>query len=141
MGLNDLVKETGATLDGERTAALYWLSAALTSARAHGLSILDGVYNNFRDLEGYARQCRHGRMLGFDGKTLIHPDQIAPTHEAFAPTAGELQRAREIVAAYDRAVGDGHGVVALDGDMIDAPVAERARELLKDDKRSVLHAE
>jgi len=94
-----------------------------------------------RDLEGLARDCAVARSLGLRGKALVHPDQIAPTHEAFAPTAGELRRAREIVAAYDRAVGEGRGVVALDGDMIDAPVAERARELLNDEKRSVLHAE
>ena len=80
-------------------------------------------------------------MLGFRGKALVHPDQVAPTHEAFAPSANELRRAREIVAAYERAVDEGRGVVALDGEMIDVPVVERARELLSDQKRSVLHVD
>ena len=101
LGLNDLVKETSAILDGERTAALYWLSAALTAARAHGLTILDGVYNNFRDMEGYTRECRQGRMLGFDGKTLIHPDQIALANEVFSPPAAEVEFARKIIAAFE----------------------------------------
>ena len=75
MGLNDLFKETRAEVTADRAAALYWLSASLTAARAFGLDILDGVYNNFRDADGYRRECLQGRMLGFDGKTLIHPDQ------------------------------------------------------------------
>ena len=90
---------------------------------------------------GSTGDCVVGRSLGFRGKALVHPDQIAPTHEAFAPSADEVRRAREIVAAYERAEADGQGVVALDGEMIDAPVVERARELLSDEKRSVLHAE
>jgi len=95
MGTNDLIKETGATLDAERTSALYWLSAALTAARAYGLEILDGVYNNFRDMDGYARECRQGRGLGFDGKTLIHPDQVTLANEVFSPPAAEVEFARK----------------------------------------------
>ena len=75
VGLNDLVKETRIVLDDHRTAALYWLSASVTAARAHGIDVLDGVWNNFRDMEGYRRECMQGRALGFDGKTIIHPDQ------------------------------------------------------------------
>jgi citrate lyase subunit beta/citryl-CoA lyase len=99
------------------------------------------VWVDVRDLEGLARDCAFGRSLGFRGKALVHPDQVAVTHEAFAPAAGELERAREIVAAYELAAADGRGVVALDGEMIDLPVVERARQLLSDEKRSVLHAE
>ena len=77
VGLNDLVKETRVRLDADRTAALYWLSASVTAARANGLDVLDGVWNNFRDMEGYHRECRQGLELGFDGKTIIHPDQAA----------------------------------------------------------------
>ena len=127
IGLNDLVKETSATLDGERTAALYWLSAALTAARAYGLEIIDGVYNNFRDMEGYAKECRQGRMLGFDGKTLIHPDQIALANEVFSPPAAEVEFARKIIAAFDMAENKGKGVINLEGRMVELLHAEIAR--------------
>jgi citrate lyase subunit beta/citryl-CoA lyase len=127
MGLNDLIKETGASLDGERTSALYWLSAALTAARAYGLTILDGVYNNFRDLEGYAAECRQGRMLGFDGKTLIHPDQIALANEVFAPPAAEVEFARKIIAAFTQPENKGKGVINLEGRMVELLHADIAR--------------
>jgi citrate lyase subunit beta/citryl-CoA lyase len=127
MGLNDLVKETGASLDGGRTAALYWLSAALTAARAHGLTILDGVYNNFRDMEGYAVECRHGRALGFDGKTLIHPDQVALANEVFSPPAADVEFARKIIAAFDQPENKGKGVINLEGRMVELLHADIAR--------------
>jgi len=127
LGLNDLVKETSAILDGERTAALYWLSAALTAARAHGLTILDGVYNNFRDMEGYTRECRQGRMLGFDGKTLIHPDQIALANEVFSPPAAEVEFARKIIAAFEQPENKGKGVINLEGRMVELLHADIAR--------------
>lgn len=102
---------------------------------------VDRVWLDVRDTEGLAADCAFARTLGFRGKALIHPDQVAPTHEAFAPAASELDRAREIVAAFDLAAAEGRGVLALDGEMIDLPVVERARQLLSDEKRSVLHAE
>ena len=116
-------------------------SLVVDSAAARLRGPVDRVWVDVRDLDGLVRDCEVGRSLGFRGKALVHPDQVAPTHEAFAPSANELRRAREIVAAYERAVGEGRGVVALDGEMIDVPVVERARELLSDEKRSVLHAE
>src|SRR5207344_3113471 len=85
LGLNDLVKETRVDLSVNRRPALYWLSAAVTAARAYGLDVLDGVYNNFKDADGLRRECVHGRRLGFDGKTLIHPTQVATANEVFAP--------------------------------------------------------
>ncbi len=128
LGLNDLVKETGAILDSERTAGLYWMSAALTAARAHGLTILDGVYNNFRDTEGYAKEARQGRALGFDGKTLIHPDQVALANEVFSPPAAEVEFARKIIAAFDLAENKGKGVINLEGRMVELLHAEIARK-------------
>ena len=116
-------------------------SLVVDSAAARLRGPVDRVWVDVRDLEGLVRDCEVGRSLGFRGKALVHPDQVAPAHEAFAPSANELRRAREIVAAYERAVGEGRGVVALDGEMIDVPVVERARELLSGEKRSVLHAE
>lgn len=127
MGLNDLFKETRAVLDADRTAALYWLSACLTAARAQGLEIIDGVYNNFRDLDGYKRECRQGRMLGFDGKTLIHPDQIEVANEIFSPSPDEVTWARRIVAAFELPEHKGKGVINLDGRMVELLHAEMAR--------------
>ncbi len=127
MGLNDLYKETRAEPAPDRSSALYWLSACLTAARAHGLDILDAVYNDFRDAEGYRRECRQGRLLGFDGKTLIHPDQIAVANEVFSPAPDEVQRARRIVEAFALPENRGKGVINLDGRMVELLHAEVAR--------------
>jgi citrate lyase subunit beta / citryl-CoA lyase len=127
MGTNDLVKETRADLSNNRRPALYWLSAAVTAARAYGLDALDGVYNNFRDADGYRRECMHGRALGFDGKTLIHPDQIAVANEVFAPPADEVAWARRIIAAFDLPEHKGKGVITVDGRMVELMHAEMAR--------------
>jgi citrate lyase subunit beta/citryl-CoA lyase len=142
LGAVDLGLDLGLEEREDGQEILFARSSLVVDSAAAGLrGPVDRVWVDVRDLEGLARDCAVARSLGFRGKALVHPDQVAPTHEAFAPTASELRRAREIVAAYDRAVGEGQGVVALDGDMIDAPVAARARELLNDEKRSVLHAE
>jgi citrate lyase subunit beta/citryl-CoA lyase len=127
LGTNDLVKETRAELSDGRLGALYWLSAAVTAARAWGLDALDGVYNNFRNAEGFRGECRQGRILGFDGKTLIHPDQIGPANEIFAPTADEVAFARKIIAAFDMAEHKGKGVITVDGRMVEIMHAETAR--------------
>ena len=127
MGTNDLVKETRADLSNNRRPALYWLSAAITAARAYGLDALDGVYNNFRDTEGCRRECVHGRALGFDGKTLIHPDQIAVANEVFAPPETEVAWARKIIAAFDLPEHKGKGVITVDGRMVELMHAEMAR--------------
>ncbi len=142
LGAVDLGLELGLEPREDGQEILFARSSLVVDSAAAGLrGPVDRVWVDVRDLDGLARDCAVGRSLGFRGKALVHPDQIAPTHEAFAPSADELRRAREIVAAYERAVGDGRGVVALDGEMIDVPVVERARELLSDEKRSVLHAE
>jgi citrate lyase subunit beta / citryl-CoA lyase len=126
VGLNDLVKETRADLSINRRPALYWLSAALTAARAYGLDVLDGVYNNFKDAEGYKRECVHGRRLGFDGKTLIHPDQVAVANEVFAPPAAEVAFARKIIAAFAQPEAKGKGVITVEGRMVELLHAEMA---------------
>jgi citrate lyase subunit beta / citryl-CoA lyase len=127
LGTNDLVKETRAELDANRTAALYWLSATVTAARAYELSVLDGVFNAFKDLDGLERECRQGRMLGFDGKTLIHPDQIAAANRVFAPSEAEVAAARKILAAFEQPENAGKGVITLDGRMVELLHAEMAR--------------
>ena len=127
MGTNDLVKETRADLSGSRRPALYWLSATVTAARAYGLDVLDGVYNNFKDADGFRRECVHGRALGFDGKTLIHPDQVAVSNEVFAPPEAEVAFARKIIAAFDQPEHKGKGVITVDGRMVELLHAEMAR--------------
>ena len=127
MGTNDLVKETRADLSSNRRPALYWLSATVTAARAFGLDVLDGVYNNFKDVNGYRRECVHGRALGFDGKTLIHPDQIAAANEVFAPAANEVAYAKKIIAAFDLPESRGKGVITVEGRMVELLHAETAR--------------
>lgn len=127
LGTNDLVKETRAEFDATRTAALYWLSAAVTAGRAYGLTVLDGVYNDFKNADGLARECGQGRMLGFDGKTLIHPDQIAAANATFAPSAAEVSSARKIIAAFDLPENKGKGVITMEGRMVELLHADMAR--------------
>jgi citrate lyase subunit beta/citryl-CoA lyase len=127
MGTNDLVKETRAELDANRTSALYWLSAAVTAARAHGIEVLDGVFNAFKDADGFQRECLQGRQLGMDGKTLIHPDQIAGANEIFAPSETDVVWARKIIAAFEQPENQGKGAITLDGRMVELLHAETAR--------------
>jgi citrate lyase subunit beta/citryl-CoA lyase len=127
MGTNDLVKETRADLSASRRPALYWLSKTITAARAYGLDVLDGVYNNFKDADGFRRECVHARALGFDGKTLIHPDQIAAANEVFAPPAAEVAFAKKIITAFDQPENRGKGVITVDGRMVELMHAEMAR--------------
>lgn len=128
LGSNDLVKETRADLSSDRRPALYWLSATVTAARAFGLDVLDGVYNDFKDADGFRRECLEGRALGFDGKTLIHPDQVATANEVFAPAEHDVLLARKILAAFAQPENQGKGVISVDGRMVEllhARIAER----------------
>lgn len=131
LGTNDLAKETRAGLDENRTAALYWLSATVTAARAHGIDVLDGVYNAFKDTGGFRRECIQGRQLGMDGKTLIHPDQIAGANEIFSPTSAEVEWSRKIIAAFDEPQNRGKGAITVDGRMVELLHAETARRTVE----------
>jgi citrate lyase subunit beta/citryl-CoA lyase len=131
MGTNDLVKETRGELDADRTAALYWLSATVTAARAYGIEVLDGVYNNFKDLDGFRRECLQGRRLGMDGKTLIHPDQLAGANEIFAPSPAELAWARKIITAFEQPEHKGKGAITVDGRMVELLHVEMARRTVQ----------
>lgn len=130
LGTNDLVKETGASLDHERQAALYWLSATLTAGRAFGLQVLDGVYNDFKNADGFMAECVQGRRLGFDGKTLIHPDQIAEANRVFAPSEAEVAQARKIIEAFALPENQGKGAITLDGRMVELLHAEMAKKTI-----------
>ena len=127
MGTNDLAKETRAVPTPDRLPMLAWLSHCVAAARAYGLDILDGVYNNFRDEDGLRREARQGRELGMDGKTLIHPDQIGPCNEIFSPHAEEIAWARKVIAAFDEPENEGKGVITLDGRMVELLHRDMAR--------------
>jgi citrate lyase subunit beta/citryl-CoA lyase len=119
MGTNDLARELRAPLTADRRALVPHLAHALLAARESGKTILDGVYNDVRDLDGFTAECAQGVELGFDGKTLIHPGQIDIANRSWAPSVEEVDLARRVIAAFDEAVADGRGVVTVDGRMIE----------------------
>jgi citrate lyase subunit beta/citryl-CoA lyase len=127
LGTNDLAKETGARIVPGRAPMLAWLSLCVAAARAYGLIVIDGVYNDLGDADGFARECAQARELGFDGKTLIHPSQIGSCNAAFSPSAEEVAQAQRIIAAFDLPENKDKGVVALDGRMVERLHAEMAR--------------
>ena len=119
LGTNDIQKETRALDHPDRMPLLFALQTAVFAARAYKLSILDGVYNNFRDTEGFRRECVQGRLLGMDGKTCIHPSQIDIANEAYGPPAAEVAWARRIIAAFEQPEHKGKGAISLDGQMVE----------------------
>jgi (3S)-malyl-CoA thioesterase len=130
LGTNDLVKDLGAAHTPDRAPIMTALSLCLLAARAHGLVCVDGVYNAFQDEEGLAAHCRQARDMGFDGKSLIHPKQIAVANAVFAPSEAELDRARREVEAFERAEARGEGVAVLDGRIVENLHVEAARRLI-----------
>ncbi len=119
LGTSDLAKDLQAAHTPERLPLLASLGLAILAARANRIAAIDGVHLDLDDEAGLARACRQGRELGFDGKTLIHPKQIAAANEAFAPSAGEVAWARKIIAAHAEAEARGEGVVLVDGKLIE----------------------
>ncbi|HYQ61650.1 CoA ester lyase [Actinophytocola sp.] len=119
LGTNDLAKELTAAQVPGRAPLLGPLSTCVLAARATGRVILDGVYNDVRDLDGFAAECRQGRDFGFDGKTLIHPGQVEPCNEIFAPSADEVAHAHRVIEAFEQAQHAGRGVATVDGRMIE----------------------
>lgn len=130
MGTNDLAKELHAEFVPGRAPLLGGLSLCLLAARATGKVILDGVYNDVKDLAGFEAECLQGRQFGFDGKTLIHPGQIDPCNRVFAPSEDEVAQARKIIAAFEEAKAEGRGVVTVDGRMIENLHVENAQRIL-----------
>jgi len=127
IGPNDIARETRMRMVEGRGPMLPVLSHCILAARAHGIDILDGVYNDFSDADGFARECAQAREMGFDGKTLIHPSQIDACNAAFTPAADEIARAREILAAFERPENAGRGVIQLNGQMVERLHIENAR--------------
>ncbi len=130
IGPNDIARESRMRMVKGRAPMLPLLSHCVIAARAAGIEILDGVYNDFSDAEGFARECEQGRDLGFDGKTLIHPSQIEPCNAAFAPPADEVARARKIAALFDQPENAGRGAVQMDGQMVERMHADIARRTI-----------
>lgn len=130
MGTNDLVKDMRARHTPMRLPMITALGIGMLAARAYGLAILDGVYNDIQDTAGFRAVCQQGLEMGFDGKTLIHPSQVEPCNEIFAPSAAELEMAGKIVAAFRTAQAEGKGVVTVDGRMIENLHVEQAERAL-----------
>jgi citrate lyase subunit beta/citryl-CoA lyase len=130
LGTSDLTKDLHALSTLDRLPLLTSLGFAILAARAQGLAILDGVHLDLSDDEGFVASCRQGRELGFDGKTLIHPKQIAPANAAFAPSTEEVAWSRRIIAAHAEAAAAGKGVVLVDGRLIETLHVENARRLV-----------
>ena len=130
MGTNDLARELGARFRPDRLALQAGLGLCLLAARAQGRIIIDGVYNAYRDDAGLATECAQGRDLGFDGKTLIHPAQLAIANAAFAPSEAEIELARRQIAAFDDATAKGLGVAVVDGQIVENLHIVTARQML-----------
>ena len=130
MGLNDLAKETHARLTQGRPTMTAWIAMCVVAARAHGVDIVDGVYNDIQDLDGFRAECRQGRDMGLDGKTLIHPGQIDICNEVFAPTPAEIENARAIIDAFAQPENAGRGAIQLNGRMVELLHAEIAQRTL-----------
>lgn len=127
MGTSDLVKDLNAEHTPDRLPVLTSLSLCILAARAHGLAIVDGVHLDLNDAEGFAAQCRQGRALGFDGKTLIHPKTVAAANEIFGPSAAEIEQAHRVIAAHAAALAEGKGIAVLDGRLVENLHVEAAR--------------
>jgi citrate lyase subunit beta/citryl-CoA lyase len=130
IGTNDLAREYNAVPTPDRSAFVVSLSLALTAARAYQLVAIDGVYNDIRNEAGLAAECEHGRTLGFDGKTLIHPSQIETANDAFAPNSQELEHAADVIAAFALPENQGKGAISVNGQMVELLHLEQAERLV-----------
>lgn len=130
MGTNDLLSELHAVSSPQRPALGHSLAHCVLVARAYGKTILDGVYNDVTDDAGFLAECREGRTLGFDGKTVIHPGQIGPCNAAFAPSEQDIDHARAVIAAFDESLRAGKGVATINGRLIENLHVADARRLI-----------
>ncbi len=130
MGTNDLVKELRAVPGSARSTLTPYLAQAVLAAREAGKAILDGVYNNVRDPDGFRSEAQQGFEMGFDGKTLVHPSQVEPANEIWAPSADEIDHANRVIAAFAAAEAEGKGVVTVDGRMVENLHRDSARRVL-----------
>jgi citrate lyase subunit beta/citryl-CoA lyase len=130
MGTNDLAKEMRARLTPERTPFLPLLSMAVAAARAHGVAIIDGVCNEFRDLDAFRAEAEQGLLFGFDGKSLIHPAQIEPCNAVFSASEAELAWARAVITAFALPENQGKGAISVAGQMAELLHLDQAKRLV-----------
>lgn len=130
LGTNDLIKATRIQAQADRLPLLAWLSLTVAAGRAFGITVVDGVFNALSDEAGFLAECVQGRALGMDGKTLIHPNQLAACNKVFSPSAEEIAAARKIVEAFELPENQGKGAISLDGRMVERLHADIARETL-----------
>ncbi|RJL04016.1 HpcH/HpaI aldolase/citrate lyase family protein [Paracoccus siganidrum] len=130
MGTNDLAKELNSRFRADRLPMQAGLGLCLLAAKAHGKVIVDGVFNAFKDEDGLRAECEQGRDMGFDGKTLIHPAQLAIANAAFAPTEAEIELSRRQIEAFEQATAEGKGVAVVDGRIVENLHVETARKTL-----------
>jgi citrate lyase subunit beta/citryl-CoA lyase len=130
LGTSDLANDLHARPTRDRLPLVTALGLVLLAARAYGRAVVDGVHLDLGDADGFAAACHQGRDLGFDGKTLIHPDQIGPANQIFAPTAAEVARARRVIAGYAEAVAAGKGAIRIEGRLVEALHVEEARRTI-----------
>lgn len=131
LGPNDLLKDMGGIATPGREALTTAIGMTVLTARAYGLACLDGVYNAFSDAKGFRAECDHGRMMGFDGKTLIHPNQIDAANAVFGPTAAEIDVARRKIETFERARAEGAGITVFEGEMLEELHIVAAKALLE----------
>jgi citrate lyase subunit beta/citryl-CoA lyase len=131
IGPNDIARETRMRMVPGRAPMVPALMSCVFAARAHGIDILDGVYNNFSDADGFAQECAQAREMGFDGKTLIHPSQIEPCNAAFTPLADDVAAAREILREFAKPENTGRGAIQIKGQMVERLHQENARRTVE----------
>ncbi|MCA3700350.1 HpcH/HpaI aldolase/citrate lyase family protein [Brevundimonas sp.] len=130
LGVNDLAKALGTGNSRDREPLKPWLAATVAAARAHDLLAIDGVFNRLEDADGLTAECAQGRLYGFDGKSLIHPNQIEAAHAAFSPTPDEIATAEAIVAGFAAPDAEGRGAIRVNGAMVERLHLDQARALL-----------
>ena len=130
MGTNDIAKELRSPIVPGRHPLVAHLATALLAAREAGKVIVDGVYNDVSNADGFLAECVQGMEMGFDGKTLIHPSQVDPANEVWAPSSEAVEHAERVIAAFDEAIAEGKGVVTVDGRMIENLHVDNARRVL-----------
>lgn len=131
VGTNDLLKETGAKPVKGRPYISTWLMQIILAARAYELDVIDGVYNDFRDLSGYKDECQHARAMGFDGKSLIHPNQITVANDIFGVSKEDIAEAKAIIAAFAEPLNETTGVIQIEGKMVERLHLDMAEKLVK----------
>ena len=130
VGTNDIALSTGVKTTNQRSALLPWMMQIILAARAGGIDVLDGVYNNFQDQEGFKAECEQGTMLGFDGKTLIHPSQIETALNSYSSTAEEAAWANQVIAAFNLPENAAKGAISLNGSMVEQLHIRQAERVL-----------